>query len=274
MNGAVAIVTGGASGIGSALGAELAARGVEVILADRQVEMAEAVAESIREHGNKASAIALDVRDAEQFDAIVREIAVRHKRLDYLFNNAGIVIGGRADRFTNADWDEVIDVNIRGVAHGIRAAYPLMIRQRHGHIVNTASLAGLCPVPLMISYVAAKYAVVGMSKALRLEAAEHGIRVTALCPGLIRTPILNGGRYGRIRPELGAETYLKLVEYLRPSDPARFARRVVDALGRNPAVIIEPPWWRLIWFLDRALPGASARITRRFLTSWFHKYPS
>lgn len=268
----VAIVTGGASGIGAALCAALVEQAVEVVLADRQIELAETVAATLRRRGGKATAVELDVRDASAFRDLVAATHARCGRLDYLFNNAGIVIGGRALAFTAADWDEVIDVNIRGVAHGILAAYPLMVRQGAGHIINTASMAGLTPVPLMISYAAAKYAVVGMSRALRMEAAPHGVKVTALCPGLVRTPIMTGGRYGRIKPELDPTVNQAMAESLHPMDPALLAQRVLRALRRNPAIIIEPRRWRLGWYFDRLLPAVFAAASSRVMDHWLRRH--
>ena len=129
-----AIVTGGASGIGRALATELAGSGVRVLLGDRQADVAEQVAAEIRARGGTAEAVELDVRDGDRFREVVRAAAAHAGRLDYLFNNAGIGIGGEARDFDLADWNDVIDVNLRGVVHGILAAYPLMIAQGFGHI--------------------------------------------------------------------------------------------------------------------------------------------
>jgi NADP-dependent 3-hydroxy acid dehydrogenase YdfG len=107
----------------------------------------------------------------------------QYGRIDYLFNNAGIGIGGEVDSFTLHDWSDIIDVNLRGVVHGIQAVYPIMIRQRCGHIVNTASMAALITTVGQAGYTATKHAVVGLSKALRVEAEHHGVQVSVLCPG-------------------------------------------------------------------------------------------
>jgi NAD(P)-dependent dehydrogenase (short-subunit alcohol dehydrogenase family) len=255
-----AIVTGAASGIGRALTEELAARGARVVLADRQLELAEEVAAGVRARGGAADVADLDVRDAGRFQAVVHDTIERTGRLDYLFNNAGIGIGGEASAFDAADWDDVIDVNLRGVAHGILAAYPPMIRQGFGHIVNTASMAGLAPAPLQLSYTATKHAVVGLSRALRVEAKRHGVRVSVLCPGAIRTPILQGGRYGRFKAGIDAGVVGRLMERARPMDPARLARRVLEAVGRNKAIIVEPWGWRIAWWLDRLSPWLFDRL--------------
>jgi NAD(P)-dependent dehydrogenase (short-subunit alcohol dehydrogenase family) len=258
--GRAAIVTGGASGIGRALGQELARGGIHVTLADRQSKLAEEVADRIRTLGGSASAAELDVRDLERFRSLVKEVAAASGRLDYLFNNAGIGVGGEMRDYDAADWDDVFDVNLRGVAHGILAAYPLMIEQGFGHIVNTASMAGLIATPFQGSYAATKHAVVGLSKALRLEAGEHGVKVSVLCPGVIRTPILEGGRYGRLKHEIDPKQAAERFERFRPMDASTFARRVLRAVERDRAIIIEPRWWRLFWYLDRLSP----RLAERF----------
>ena len=149
-------MTGGASGIGRALAEELATRGVHVVLADRQAELAEQVASGIRARGGAATATELDVRDPHRFRKVVQSTKAETGRLDYLFNNAGIGVAAETRDLETADWDDVIDVNLRGVCHGILAAYPVMIEQGFGHIVNTASMAGLAPWPGMGSYIATK----------------------------------------------------------------------------------------------------------------------
>ena len=190
--GGVAIVTGGASGIGRAFGEELGERGFEVVLADRQAELAEEAAAGIRECGGRAIAAELDVREFSGFERVVAETVDRSGRIDLFFNNAGIGVGGEIRDYTLRDWEDVFDVNLRGVAYGVQAVYPLMIEQGFGHIVNTASMAGLFTSPMSGSYTTAKHAVVGLSKTLRVEAKAYGVRVSVVCPGVIRTPILRG----------------------------------------------------------------------------------
>src|SRR4029453_13207625 len=118
------------------------------------------------------------------------------------------------------------------------AVYPILIEQRSGHIVNTASIAGLIPSPSAGSYTATKHAVVGLTKALRVEAKRFGVRVSVLCPGVVRPPALTGGRYGRLKLPLSDDEVLRFWERLRPMAPQLFARRTVDAVLRNRAVIV------------------------------------
>ncbi len=260
-----AVVTGGASGIGRALAEALAVTGVGIVVADRQAELAEQVAFGIRARGGAARAAELDVRDLDCFRKIVQDAFAESGRLDYLFNNAGIVVSGEIGGYEPADWDDVIDVNLRGVTHGVLAAYPLMIEQGFGHIVNTASMAGLMSSPAMGGYTVTKHAVVALSRVLRIEARRHGVRVSVLCPGVIRTPILEGGHYGRLK--LAPALIAGFFERLRPMDPALFARRALRAVERNRGIIIEPPWWRLFWYIDRLSP----RLADKFAEGAFHR---
>lgn len=263
-DGRVAIITGGASGIGRALGEELAQRGAKIVLADRQREQAEEVAGRIRQGGGEATATELDVRDAAAFEALAAQTVATHGRVDLLFNNAGIGVGGVMEKYELADWDEVIDVNVRGVAYGVQAVYRRMIGAGSGHIVNTASVAGLIPATNEGSYGASKHAVVGMSRALRIEAKRHGVKVSVLCPGAIRTPILTGGRFGRINiPGLDREKILSLWERARPMEPSAFARAALDAVAANEAVIVIPRWWKALWYLDRLSQTASTFLIER-----------
>jgi NAD(P)-dependent dehydrogenase (short-subunit alcohol dehydrogenase family) len=259
-DGAVAIVTGGASGIGRALGEELVRRGAHAVLADRQVERAREVADRIHD----ATAAELDVRDFAAFEGLVERTLAEHGRLDYLFNNAGVVVVGEAAISGIDDWNQVLDTNLRGIVHGVQAAYPTMVEQGFGHLVNTASMAGLLALPGAVSYAAAKHAVVGLTKSLRIEAQEHGVRVSALCPGLVKTPILDGGRYGKMLRPIPEEVRTHLTERLRGIAPEDFARRALDAVRRNRAIVVVPGWWRLLWWLERLSPALSLYSGRKF----------
>jgi len=260
-SGKTAFITGGASGIGAALATKLVDKGAEVWIADRQVGPAEQLAQSLNSVGGKAHAIELDVRSYPAFERAVAEALQQCERIDYLFNNAGIGVGGEVDSYTLDDWNDVFDVNLRGVVHGIQAVYPIMIKQRSGHIVNTASMAGLITTVSQASYTATKHAVVALSKTLRLEAERHGVQVSVLCPGVIRTPILTGGRYGR-NDGVSDEDLLKLAEALRPMAPETFAERALRAVLRGDAIIVVPTWWKALWYLERLSPALSMRAVK------------
>jgi NAD(P)-dependent dehydrogenase (short-subunit alcohol dehydrogenase family) len=249
-----AIVTGGASGIGRAIAAELVRRGVHVTIAD--VREAGAVAKELG-----CEQVRLDVTDAAAVHDVVADVKAGHGRLDFMFNNAGIAVGGRAEEFTLEHWDRTIDVNLRGVVHGVHAAYPIMVKQGFGHIVNTASLAGLTPAPLMAPYTATKHAVVGLSLALRAEAAARGVKVSVVCPGFTDTPLLDHANPGL--PQTEASTHaraaaVKAVGRLYSADA--LARDVMRGLARDRALIVAPASGRIAWRLVRLAPGLATRV--------------
>jgi NAD(P)-dependent dehydrogenase (short-subunit alcohol dehydrogenase family) len=237
-----------------------------VVLADRDGEDATAEAARIRAAGGRAEGATLDVRDAATVDALVKEVLARHARLDYLFNNAGIAVGGEARELALEDWRDAVEVNLMGVVHGVQAAWPRMVAQGFGHVVNTASMAAFMATALAAPYGATKSAIVGLSRALRVEGAAHGLRVSVLCPGVIRTPILEGGgRHGRIRAFLDLELQKALWERTRPMDVDLFARRSLDDVARNRAVIVHPAWWRALRFLNGVAPSLMDALARREL---------
>jgi NAD(P)-dependent dehydrogenase (short-subunit alcohol dehydrogenase family) len=178
----VAIVTGGGSGIGEAVCRELARRGAWVVVADINGDDADRVATAIVKDGGQAAAARVDVSRETDVTSLVEQTAADCGRLDYLFNNAGIAIGGDARDLTLDHWRRVLDVDLYGVLHGMRAAYPIMARQGFGHIVNTSSAAAFLPDPGDAPYCTAKHAVVGLSLSLRLEGADLGVKVGVICP--------------------------------------------------------------------------------------------
>ncbi|REJ86042.1 MAG: SDR family NAD(P)-dependent oxidoreductase [Acidobacteria bacterium] len=253
-----ALVTGGASGIGRALCEELLRRGAEVWLTDVDAEAAAAAARAL---GGGCRHARLDVRDAQAFRELVHEVAASGG-LGFLFNNAGIGVGGEAHQLGVEHYDRVIDVNVRGVTNGVAAAYPLMVEQGSGHIVNTASASGLVPVPLLAPYAMSKHAVVGLSTSLSFEAERHGVGVHALCPGPIETPLLDSLGPGDLpevwRPDVRA--YLELLAG-RPISAGDLARQALDAVARGRRLIVLPRSTRVAAVVARLLPGlVHARI--------------
>jgi NAD(P)-dependent dehydrogenase (short-subunit alcohol dehydrogenase family) len=263
---AVAIVTGGGSGIGAALGRGLAARGAHVVLADRDEDAARAEAERLTSGGARAEAVAVDVREAADVERVVARAFEAQGRLDYLFNNAGVAVGGEALDLSLDDWRYAVDVNLMGPIHGVQAAFPRMVKQGFGHIVNTASMAAFMATAAAAPYGATKHAVYGLSRALRAEGVDHGVRVSVICPGVIRTPILeDGGRYGRLAAKLDPETMRALWERLRPMHPDLFAAKALDAVARNRGLIIIPAWWRLLRVIGSLFPSLVLALAVRDL---------
>jgi NAD(P)-dependent dehydrogenase (short-subunit alcohol dehydrogenase family) len=255
--GKIAIVTGAASGIGKALSGALARRGATVILADIDETGAKAAADALSARApSRASSAALDVTDASAVAELIEHTAKEHGRLDLLFNNAGVGIAGDVTELTLAHWERAIDVNLRGVVHGVVAAYPIMVAQGRGHIVNTASLAGLLPSPMLTPYGMTKHGVVGLSVSLRMEGARHGVRVSALCPGVIDTPLLDKGNPPDLpavaTPPNARELLTKAVGGVYPAES--LAEDALDGVARNRALIVTPRHARIPWRLYRLSP--------------------
>jgi len=251
--GKVAMVTGGGSGIGKSLSEALAKAGTTVVVADIGVEGAEAVVEEIRSAGGKAEALSLDVRDPEAVDAAVAKAFESHGRLDLMFNNAGIGLGGEVRHMDLKDWHDIVDVNLMGVVHGIQSAYPRMVDQGFGHLVNTSSLSGIIPAPGLTAYATTKHAVVGLSLSLRSEAAGHGVRVSVVCPGFVRTPILKSPRVSGMEPADG-EKLLKKMWPFPLMEPDDLAREVLAGVAKNEPVIVAPRPARMLWRTFRWFP--------------------
>jgi NAD(P)-dependent dehydrogenase (short-subunit alcohol dehydrogenase family) len=237
-----------------------------VVLADRDEDAARDEADRLTSGGAHAEATALDVRDAADVERVVARSFETQGRLDYLFNNAGVAVGGEAQDLSLEDWRYAIDVNLMGPIHGVQAAYPRMVKQGFGHIVNTASMAAFMATALAAPYGATKHAVYGLSRALRVEGADHGVRVSVVCPGVIRTPILeDGGRYGRLTAKVDRETQRALWDRLRPMPPDLFAAKALDAVARNRGLIVIPAWWRLLRLIGSLFPSFGEVLALREL---------
>jgi NAD(P)-dependent dehydrogenase (short-subunit alcohol dehydrogenase family) len=264
-------VTGAASGIGRALSSALVARGASVVLADIDGEAAQKIAyELAAGPPGRASGAELDVRAPDAVQEIVDRTVTDHGHLDLMFNNAGIGIGGEVANMTRDHFDRIIDVNLRGVVNGVLAAYPVMIGQHRGHIVNTASLAGLVPSPGLAAYSMTKHAVVGLSTSLRAEAAGHGVRVSVVCPGVIDTPLLDMPNpvdlpeVGNFTAGSGREMLEKGVGKAYP--PELLARDVLAGVIRNRPIIVSPHHARRTWFVARSAPTTTVRLITRVFT--------
>ena len=255
--GKVAIITGGAGGIGKALAEEMAARGCHLVLADINSALLEKTAGALRASGAQLDAKTVDVRDATQVQALVDGAHGELGRIDYIFNNAGVNLCAEIRDTTLEDWNLMIDVNLRGVVHGVHAAYSIMRGQRFGHIVNTASAAGLIPAAAEGAYTATKHAVVGLSSTLRIEAAGFGVKVSVVCPGLVDRPILESTKYAKLDPEA-----LRKIWPGKPTPPRKAARQILRGVHRNRFYIVLTPTVHALWRLHRYAPGTSLGVGR------------
>lgn len=223
--GQVALITGGASGIGLGMATRFADLGLKLVLADRDEGRLAAAAAKFERDGVEVLAVPTDVADPSDMERLRDRVTDRFGTVDILCNNAGVVSPFRP-LWANPleDWQRVVDVNMWGVIHGIRLFVPAMVEAGRGHVVNTASMAGLGVIPSNGIYNATKHAVVSLSETLRadLDGSGHAIGVTVLCPGLVETDINSDPEIAALIPE-GAV-------FLKPAD---VARQVVAAIERN-----------------------------------------
>jgi NAD(P)-dependent dehydrogenase (short-subunit alcohol dehydrogenase family) len=267
LNEKVAIVTGGGSGIGEGLCRELARRGARVVVADINSGDAERVAESITGsitgQGGQATASTVDVAIPEDVERLVQQTTAAYGRLDYMFNNAGFAIGGDFRDLTLDHWHRVLDVDLHGVLHGMRAAYPIMVGQGSGHIVNTSSAAAFFASPGNAPYCTAKYAVVGLSLSLRLEGIDLGVKVSCVCPGFVRTNVYRNAEGVGLTLPAGVPREQLAGAPATMMDPARAAQVILDGVARNRAMIVFPASIRWARRADRLFPGLSDRLLLR-----------
>jgi NAD(P)-dependent dehydrogenase (short-subunit alcohol dehydrogenase family) len=264
--GRTAFVTGAGSGLGLGMATQLARSGATVVMTDVDLAACEQAAARLRASGHAAEAAALDVRDADAFATCFATAWERHGRVHLLFNNAGIGAAGDARDVDAATWRQVVEINLMGVIHGCQAAWPRMAAAGGGQIVNTASAFGLLPGPLYAAYSATKHGVVGLSRSLRAEGRDLGIGVTAVCPGFIRTRILdNALMVGVDRDSAEAAVPFRFL------DADKSVRTILRGVQRNRARVVFPWEIRMLWWLDRLSPAlvdvisaAAARRYRRF----------
>jgi NAD(P)-dependent dehydrogenase (short-subunit alcohol dehydrogenase family) len=253
--GKTAFVTGGASGIGFALGAAFAEAGMKVMLADIETDaLAEAV-KSLHDFGPNVRGIACDVADPVSVERAAKASYQAFGNVHVVCNNAGVAAAGGIDNISLDNWRWVLDVNLMGVLHGIRTFLPhIRAHGEGGHIVNTASMAGMNSGLGFSPYVASKFAVVGMSEGLATQLKPFGIGVTVLCPGYVRTRI---GESGRNRPERYGATQTpdpaspaglllaQITERMQSGlDPSDVASRVLAAIREDQLYVFTHPEMR------------------------------
>jgi NAD(P)-dependent dehydrogenase (short-subunit alcohol dehydrogenase family) len=252
LKGKVAVVTGAASGIGNAVATRLAAEGMKVVLADIEEGPLADAEKKLADAGATVLAVPTDVTKGDQVDALAQKTFEAFGTAHVIHNNAGVATGGPMWTLTEADWQWVLGVNLWGVIHGVRAFVPRLVDQGEGHVVNTASMAGLTSAPMMGPYNVSKHGVVTLSETLAAELALHGspVKVSVLCPGWVNTRIneADRNRPPELQPPDGADTSMmemgrQLLDGLLKSglQPSEVARRVLDAIREERFYILTHP---------------------------------
>ena len=262
LSGKTALVTGAASGIGRETALAFARRGADLAICDVNEEALEQVAHEIEALGVKVIRATVDVAERGQVEGFAATVHAEVEAVDILMNNAGVGLGGGFLHTSLEDWDWILGVNLNGVIYGCHYFLPPMVERRSGHVVNVSSAAGIVATETLAAYSTTKFAVFGLSEALRDELAQYDIKVTTVCPGLINTPITKNSRMvgpydnAQIRDEV-VQAYEK-----RNYGPERVAANILTAIKRDRAVApVSPEAWAM-YYAKRLAPGLLARLSR------------
>ncbi|MDA8377745.1 MAG: SDR family oxidoreductase [Planctomycetia bacterium] len=238
IEGKIIVITGASSGLGEAAARLLSAQGANVVLGARRVERISLLADELNRNGGRAHAVPTDVTYREQVKRLVDTAVQSYGRIDVMINNAGLMQQSPLERLKVEEWDNMIDINIKGVLYGIAAALPHMQRQKNGHIINVSSVAGHKITPSGAVYSATKHAVRVISEGLRQEVKTYNIRTTIISPGAVATELPT-----HITDESSATEIKKFYEAIAiPSDS--FARTVAFAISQPEEVDINEILYR------------------------------
>jgi NAD(P)-dependent dehydrogenase (short-subunit alcohol dehydrogenase family) len=257
------LITGAGSGIGRETALLFAARGATLFLCDVDEPGLEETAQDARRSGGKVHGYVVDVSRRDAMLSFAATVHEKVQAVDVLVNNAGVGLSGGVLDTELDDWEWVISINLWGVIHGLHYFVPPMVRRKKGgHVVNVASAAGFMAPPDLAAYGTTKYAVVGLSEALRGELGPHGIGVSVICPGVINTKIVKTARLkgsGVSRSDL-VELYER-----RNYGPEKVANAILGAVIKNRAIVpVTPEAW-VMYSLKRALPETTPALVHRVL---------
>ena len=262
----ITVVTGGGSGIGKALCEKLARLGATIILSDINPESVAKVVADIRAAGGQAEGQTLDVTDYEAFKKHIAETVATHGQLDYIFNNAGIAISAEFRDMELEHWRKVLDVNLDGVFHGSLLAFKQMVKQGFGHIVNLSSVEGMVPFPTTGSYVVSKYAVLGLSQTMWVEGHSLGVKVSAVCPGFIKTPIFDVCQMVNIDRDKIMSQYETFQKF--GITPEKCADVILKGVAKNKPIIPVTGLAHIMWRMARLAPVTLMKSVRRDFDKW------
>jgi NAD(P)-dependent dehydrogenase (short-subunit alcohol dehydrogenase family) len=269
------LITGAASGIGRATALAAADRGAELFLTDIDGEGLERVAGEVREAGGTVSYLkASDVADHEAIVTLAGEVHVSHGSMDVVMNIAGVSTWGAIERLEHRHWQKMVDVNLMGPIGVLECFVPPMIEAgRGGHVVNVSSAAGLFGLPWHAAYSASKFGLRGVSEVLRFDLRRHGIGVSLVCPGAVKTPLMDTVELVGLDRE--SPVVSKLVERFADHavSPERVAERILAGIEKDRYMVFTSADIRILYWLQRMLPPLYDLVMRR-LNRQLHKVAS
>ena len=254
----VAIVTGASAGIGRATALALARRGYAVVVSARRAERLAEVADACRAAGGQDVVKVADVSDQAQVDELVGSTVARFGRLDVMVNNAGYGLRARVHETSDEQMRAIFDVNFHGVFYGCRAAAPIMMRQRGGHIFNVSSVIGKRGTPFNGAYCATKFAVAGLTDSLRVEMMPYNVRVTCVCPALTGTEFFDAMQGGTRR---SGKTFARLRGL---TDPEVVGRRIAATVGKNTPELVFTLGGKFLVLLATLSPRLADILMKRY----------
>lgn len=251
----VVVITGAASGIGKGFALRFLDLGCKVALLDYDEKGLNNLATSWSFEPHQFMLCPLNVTDYSSYKSAVEKVVERWQRIDVLFNNAGIVNCGFMEDLSRQHWSQIVGVNITGVINGIQLVYPLMQAQGNGHIINTASLAGLVALGGMAPYTTTKHAIVGLSRSLAMEAKIHGIKIQVLSPSFIDTPMIH-----QVFPNVSQEAINKLLSFFGVVKLEDFMEKAMAFLYSKRFMLVMPFTARLSYLLSRLFPSFADKL--------------
>jgi NAD(P)-dependent dehydrogenase (short-subunit alcohol dehydrogenase family) len=256
LNGRRCFITGAASGIGRATALAAARQGADLYLTDVEVEkLDQAVAEIGRAGGKVSHARALDIRDHDAVTALAAEIHAAHGSMDVVMNVAGVSTWGTIDQLQHSDWQQMIDVNLVGPISVLECFVPPMIEARRGgHVVNVSSAAGLLGLPWHGAYSASKFGLRGVSEVLRFDLRRHGIGVSLVCPGGVRTPLVESVKIVGVDAESPRIRKLKARFEKRAVSPERVAEKILEGIEKDRYLVYSSADIRVGYWTQRFCP--------------------
>jgi NAD(P)-dependent dehydrogenase (short-subunit alcohol dehydrogenase family) len=249
----IVIVTGAGSGLGRAIAHYCAQKGADVVVTDIDITAANETLRRMKEKGGNGTILHVDVSKVEEVEKMIAFTIEKYGRIDFLFNNAGAAINGEFIDMTLEHWRKMMDVNFWSIIYACKTVYPIMIKQGAGVIVNVASFAGLMPGGLMTGYSTSKHAAVGFTLNLRSEAKQYGIKVIALCPGYLETPMhesaLNVSDY-----VIAHDEKYRAKEHNWPK-PEDCIHHMMRGVMKNKGIVVSPRKQMPFWWLYRLFPS-------------------
>jgi 3-oxoacyl-[acyl-carrier protein] reductase len=256
IRGKKAMVTGAASGIGRAIAIELAKEGAALFLLDVDTAKLEATAREARDHGVEVVATACDLSDSTQINGAISHLRAAWGHLDILVNNAGVAYYGSTHLMTDEQWHRIVSVNLIAPFQLVHTLLPTLLSAKEAHILNVCSIFGLAPWRKAAAYQTTKYGLVGFTAALRAEYSQVNLGATALCPGFVRTSLLEG-----LTADSGAR--VRVPSWICTT-PEHVARKAVNAIRRNQAVAVITPFAHVYWRLARLSPSLADWLVRQY----------